>query len=326
MMHSSGDFLGSPNLDYEAWRDVVRSICGRYTPDGIEPKTFFGKARVRSICGFRSVDLSSNAHCLERTHQDVRVDARDHYYAIFQITGQSRIIQHDRIVELSVGDVAQVDPARPVTYRSKKEDDHWGSLQLPRRSLLSHLGLEPRCPSRRSGAAAARPLRQLLQDGVEDEQSMSVSANAYMRLAFCDLLGALFAPSDPEGGSLHTDRLFARIRDIIKEHFTDPDFGPCDVAVEAGISLRYLQKLFTARNSTCSHFIYSVRLDHAVCLLERRSFLKTSQPISEIAYASGFGDYTNFIRKFRRRFGHTPGSHSGDYAEPGRISTAESAS
>jgi AraC family transcriptional activator of tynA and feaB len=315
-MHSSGDFLSTPNLDYEAWRDVVRSICGRYAPGGIEPKTFSGRARVRSICGFRSVDLSSNAHCLERTRQDVRVDARDHYYAIFQMTGQSRIIQNDRNIELTVGDVALVDAARPVTYVSEKGSDHWGSLQLPRRSLLSHLGLEPRCPSRRSGAAAARPLRQLLQDGVEDQQSMSVSANAYMHLACYDLLGALFAPSDPEDASLHTDKLFARICDIIKDHFADPEFGPCDVAVEAGISLRYLQKLFTARNSTCSYFIHSVRLDHAARLLERRSFLKTSQPISEIAYASGFGDYTNFIRKFRRRFGHTPGSHSGDHAEP----------
>src|SRR3979409_1464358 len=316
-MHSSGDFLSTPNLDYEAWRDVVRLICGRYTPNGIEPNTFSGRARVRSICGFRSVDLSSNAHCLERTRQDIRVDARDHYYAIFQMIGQSRIIQNDRTVELTVGDVALVDAARPVTYVSEKGGDpRGGALQLPRRSLVSHLGLEPRCLSRRSGAAAARPLRQLLQDGVEDQQSMSVSANAYMRLPFSYLLGALFAPSDPEDTSLHTDKLFARICDIIKDHFADPDFGPCDVGVEAGISLRYLQKLFTARNSTCSHFIHSVRLDHAAHLLERRSFLKTSQPISEIAYASGFGDYTNFIRKFRRRFGHTPGSHSEDHTEP----------
>jgi AraC family transcriptional regulator, positive regulator of tynA and feaB len=317
MMHSSGDFLSTPNLDYEAWRDVVRSICGRYTPGGIEPKTFSGRARVRSVCGFRAVDLSCNAHRIDRTHQDVRADAVDHYYALFQITGQSRIIQNDQNIELTVGDAALVDAARPVTCVSKNGSGHWGSLQLPRRSLAAHLGLEPRCPFRASGAAAARPLRQLLQDGVEDEQSMSVSANAYMRLAFYDLLGALFAPSDPEDASLHTDRLFARIRDIIKEHFADPNFGPCDVAVEAGISLRYLQKLFTVRNSSCSHFIHSVRLDHAARLLERRSFLKTSQPISEIAYASGFGDYTNFIRKFRRRFGHTPGSHSREHTEPG---------
>ncbi len=309
-MHSSGDFLSTPNLDYEGWRDVVRSICGRYTPDGIEPKTFSGRLRVRSVCGFRAVDLSSNAHRLERTHQDVRVDGMDHYYAIFQVTGQSRIIQNDQNIELTVGDVALVDAARPVTYVSEKGSDHWGSLQVPRRSLVSHLGFEPRC-LRRSGAAAARPLRQLLQDGVEDEQSMSITANAYMRLAYYDLLGALFAPSDPEDTSLHTDRLFARIRDIIKEDFANPDFGPCDVAVEAGISLRYLQKLFTARNSTCSDFINSVRLDHAAGLLKRRSFLKTSQPISEIAYASGFGDYTNFNRRFRHRFGHTPRAHVG---------------
>jgi AraC family transcriptional regulator, positive regulator of tynA and feaB len=153
-------------------------------------------------------------------------------------------------------------------------------------------------------------LRQLLQNGVEDEQSISVSANAYIRLA-CDLLGALFAPY----ASLHMDILFAHICRIIRDHFANPDLRFLrDLAVEAGISLRYLRKLLTARNSTCSDFIQSVRLDCAASLLKRRSFLKTSQPISEIAYASGFGDYTNFNRKFRRRFGHIPGAHAGDHA------------
>jgi AraC family transcriptional regulator, positive regulator of tynA and feaB len=313
MMHSSSEFLSTPNLDYEAWRDAVRSICGRYTPEGIEPKAFSGRARVRSIFGLKAVELSSNAHRLERTHQDARADARDHYYAIFQTTGQSRIIQNDRNIELAAGDIALVDAARPVTYLSEKGSDQWGSLQLERRSLMFHLGLEPQCPFRRSGTAAARLLRQLLQEGVEDEQSMSVSANAYMRLAFYDLLGALFVPSDPKDACLHTDKLFARIRDIIRNHFADPEFGPCDVALEAGISLRYLQKLFTARNATCSHFIQSVRLDHAALLLKRRSLLKAGQPISEIAYASGFGDYTHFIRKFRGRFGHTPRAYAQDH-------------
>ena len=113
---------------------------------------------------------------------------------------------------------------------------------------------------------------------------------------------------------------------MIKDGFSDPDFGPVEVAAEAGISLRYLQKLFTERGSTCSEFIYSLRLGYAARLLHRRAFLATKQPVSEIAYASGFRDYTNFARKFRRRFGHTPGSHSGEHAEPGRIHTAESAS
>ena len=45
-------------------------------------------------------------------------------------------------------------------------------------------------------------------------------------------------------------------------------------------------------------------------LLRRRGSLGTSQPLSEIAYASGSRDETHFARKFRRRFGYPPGAHS----------------
>ena len=131
-----------------------------------------------------------------------------------------------------------------------------------------------------------------------------------MQLAVYDLVGALFAPSDAWPVSRHADKLFTRIRGVIKNGFADPDFGPGEVAAEAGISLRYLQKLFTERGSTCSEFIYSLRLDHAARLLHRRASLGTGQPLSEIAYACGFRDYTHFARKFRRQFGYTPGAHS----------------
>src|SRR6266478_10184940 len=69
-------------------------------------------------------------------------------------------------------------------------------------------------------------------------------------------------------------------------------------------------KLFTAHGSTCSEFIYSLRLDHAARLLHRRSSLGTSQSLSEIAYGCGFRDFTHFARKFRQRFGQTPGAYS----------------
>jgi AraC family transcriptional activator of tynA and feaB len=97
--------------------------------------------------------------------------------------------------------------------------------------------------------------------------------------------------------SLHADKQFTCICGVIKDRFADPDFGPSEVAAEAGISLRYLQKLFTARNSTCSEFIYSLRLDHAGRLLQRRALLNTSQPISEVAYDSGFSRLYSFRQK-----------------------------
>jgi AraC-like DNA-binding protein len=130
-----------------------------------------------------------------------------------------------------------------------------------------------------------------------------------MRLALYDLLGAIFAPSDPGPVSRHADRLFARIRRVIKDRSSDPDFGPAELAAETGISLRYVQKLLTARGFTCSELVYSVRLDHAAHLLERRASLSTGQHLREIAYACGFRDYAHFARRFRDRFGHAPGAH-----------------
>jgi AraC-like DNA-binding protein len=99
-----------------------------------------------------------------------------------------------------------------------------------------------------------------------------------------------------------------RVCGLIKDRYADPDISPREVAAETGISLRYLQKLFTVRGSTCSHHISSLRLDHAAHLIERRALMKTGQPLSEIAYACGFRDYTHFARGFRRRFGSAPGA------------------
>ena len=313
-MESSGDFNNTPELDYDGFIDVVHSLCGRYTPGGIEPETFSGRVRAGSICGFKTVDFSCNAHRIERMHRDVHFDGMEHYYAIFQTAGQSTILQNDQAVELAVGDVALVDSARPVTYVSEKRNGQWSCLRLPRQSLISHLGFEPEgglCRHRET--PAARLCFRLIQDAVNECDSSPASAEPYMQLAIYDLLGALFAGPDLSTISSHTDKLFKRVCGIIKDRFAEPDFGPCEVAAEAGISLRYLQKLFTARGSTCTDFIHSVRLDHAARQLHRRGLLNTSQPISKIAYASGFSNYTHFARQFRRRFGHPPVAHAGDH-------------
>ena len=154
-------------------------------------------------------------------------------------------------------------------------------------------------------------------------------ADSYMQLAVYDLVGALFAPSDPRPITRPTGKLFARICGVIKDGSSDPDFGPVEVAAKAEISLRYLQNLFTERGSTCSEFIYSLRLDAAARLLRRRALVGTGQPLSEIAYACGFRDYTHFARKFRHRFGNPPGAHArhGQSAADGivRAGTIESA-
>jgi AraC family transcriptional activator of tynA and feaB len=304
----SADLLDAPELNYERWRDLLRPDFGVHTVDN--PKGFAGRVRSRSIYGLNASEISNNIRHCERTQRDIRLDGVDHCYAVFQVGGRTIINQNDQTVELAVGDVALIESARPVTYVNNGQEKQWLVLQLPRRRLISALGFEPRGRLRgQSGARVSRLLFQLVVGTVDDEEPMPSSAGNDMQLAVYDLLGALFAPLDPAPGSLHADRLFKRICEVIKDCFADPDFGPYEISVEVGISLRYLQKLFTRRGCTCSGFIQSVRLDQAARSIKRRALIKSVEPLSAIAYACGYRDYTNFARAFRQRFGHAPGLH-----------------
>lgn len=317
-MLQNNDYLGAEQLDFGAWSALLRSLCGRHNLVDVDPRSFSGWLRGLNVCGFTAVYSSCSAHRFERTHQDVRLDDFDHYEAVFQLAGHSTIYQNDQCVRLSVGDVALVDAARPITCLSDDARAQRLSLHLPRRSLISHLGFEPQGGAcTHAGAAAARLLYEVVHDALKGAGPASPPGDSYMQLAVYNLLGALFAPPDPPPSSPHAHKLFTRIRHLIEDRITDPDFGPPEAASEAGISLRYLQKLFTQRGLTCTAFIYSLRLNHAARLLDRRRLLNTREPISTIAYDCGFRDYTHFARQFRHRFGYSPAAHSSEQSLAG---------
>ena len=254
MLQSDG-VPGTPQLDYDAWREMLRSMCGRYNPEGVEPNAFAGWVRPVRVCGITALNIGCNAHRVERTSRDARLDGVDHYFAVFQVGGQSAMTHNDQAVRLAVGDVAFVDAARPVTYFADNKGATWNTvtLNLPRQSLVSHLGFEPKGGIyRRGGTLAGRLLFDLIQEADKGEGSAFSPADSYLQLAVYDLVGALFAPSGPWPVSRHADKLFARICGVIKDSFPDPDFGPVEAAAEVGISLRYVQKLFTERGTTCS--------------------------------------------------------------------------
>src|ERR1700722_7581506 len=85
-MHPNADLLGTAELNYKQRRDLLRPNWGLYTPD--DPKTFVGRVRSRSICGFNASDISNNVRRCERTQKNVRLGGVDHFYAVFQIAGR----------------------------------------------------------------------------------------------------------------------------------------------------------------------------------------------------------------------------------------------
>jgi AraC family transcriptional regulator, positive regulator of tynA and feaB len=298
-------------LDHETWRECLRIMCGRYNAEGVVPQAFSGWLKPLEVCGFQSVNLGANAR-VERTYRDARRDGGDQFFVLCQVAGRAALKHNDERVRLDPGDVTLLDAVLPSCYSSEDEVQPWHivSLHLPRATLVSHLGFLPKGGIvGRAGSPAARLLLDLIRNP-DGRAEASDAGSRYLQWTIYDIVGALAAPMSEQVGTPGTGRLFERIRRVAERRMEDPDFGPTELAGAAGISLRYLQKLFTARGLTCSDYIYSVRLDHAARLLRRRGSLGTRQPLAEIAYVCGFRDYSHFARRFHRRFGCPPGLHS----------------
>src|SRR5258708_10779554 len=160
-MLQSDDVGGAPLLDFESWRALLRSNCGRDV-EVTAPNAFAGWMRPFNACGLEatsvkirwgSADPGCSDHRVDR-YRNVRCDGADHYLILFQVAGQTAMTQMDQAAQLAVGDVALVDAARPVTYLfSPRGADRrveapeqcvfsgeWLMLRLPRKSVRSHFG------------------------------------------------------------------------------------------------------------------------------------------------------------------------------------------
>ena len=102
----------------------------------------------------------------------------------------------------------------------------------------------------------------------------------------------------------HDPKLFQQLFDYILNHLEDPlpttkelskMFGTNEFNLKGGF--RYFFK------TSIYHLYHEERLKKA-----HRMIMETNLSIKEIALSSGFNDYVNFYKAFRKRFGYAPGS------------------
>ena len=95
-----------------------------------------------------------------------------------------------------------------------------------------------------------------------------------------------------------------RICQTIETMLAEPDLTPARVAEEHGVSLRYMQKLFTATGNTFSNYVRTRRLER--CRADLISPLHAQLSISEICFRWGFNGSAHFSRTFRSHYGMSP--------------------
>jgi AraC-like DNA-binding protein len=99
----------------------------------------------------------------------------------------------------------------------------------------------------------------------------------------------------------------SRVRDYIEEHFAKA-ITLTELSALSGVSPFHLSRQFRARYGLPPYmYLELVRVERA------RDMLQRGEPISRIAFATGFSDQSHLNRRFKRVVGVPPGQYAKTY-------------
>ena len=110
--------------------------------------------------------------------------------------------------------------------------------------------------------------------------------------------------AQPHGPAALREAHLHRVRQAIESLLAEPDLRLSQVAEAAGVSPRYLQKLFAAVGESFTRYVRLRRLER--CRLDMLSPRYADTSISSIAFRWGFNGSAHFSRAFRAQYGASP--------------------
>lgn len=115
---------------------------------------------------------------------------------------------------------------------------------------------------------------------------------------------SILSPAE-SGESIANDlnqAFLTKLKTLVKENISDPNFGVNELSVLVGMSVSVLyRKMRSISGMTINEFVKTIRLDHAKKLLETGLY-----NVNEVATMIGFEDSKYFSKEFRKVFGKTP--------------------
>jgi AraC family transcriptional regulator, positive regulator of tynA and feaB len=300
-------------LDY--YRDAVCSAFSAVVPvvapevrarfDGRIEATITGEGYLNRV--------RSTTHRVSRSPREIARGDVDWHYLFYDPHGRCAILQNGTEVVTRRSDLVLFSGIHPFTLTHAREPRlSILTFMMPGRFLRQRLGgdgpAEPVVVSEHQAfGSMIRDAARLLTD--DDPTQLSPDGRAVMFDTMFELIGLTLMskpPQEPAARS-RSHALFQLVSNEVQRKFRNPRLGAAQLAASYGISPRYVHKLFEQHGSgrTLSDLLNERRLSWAA---ERmRAPEGRDDKISDIAFAAGFSDLSQFYRAFRRRYGLPPG-------------------
>jgi AraC family transcriptional activator of tynA and feaB len=253
--------------------------------------------------------VRATAHEVVRTPAEIARSPEECFYLNYQTEGLCEIEQAGERLSLPAGSVAVFASGVPFALEHRRRPTLGvASFFVPARLLDQRVaGGAPRRPVALSrdpvvGHLVVETARVLTGGGVDPASA------ARLFSVLVDLTA--LALGDPrsrseEASSSRADATLLRLKTHVAANLADPRLDVASAARAAGISPRYLHRLFERSGSSFGAHVLEQRLLMAAGRL--RDPRAATLPVSAVAYDCGFRDLSHFGRVFKARFAATPG-------------------
>ncbi len=296
----------------EFWCDAICETYVELECDALvgnsEQGPFFGEIRIDDLASIQVSDVNSFGQLVKRTRSCISKSNSDCFLISVQTKGTGAVFQDGRQARLQTGQFALYDSARPYELQFTGPFSQT-VLRIPRDLLIQRLPtaewLTARTLDGHSGVG--RVALGMLQGIADQHVQIPSPYSERLRDSLLDLMTlACVDQSDSLAANVSSVQLvqLRSIQHFIDEHLAEEDLTPERIAAQNRISVRYLNMLFAANNTTASRWIWKRRLEFTRTDLSDPR--RATQSISEIAYRWGFNDLSHFSRAFRKEFGLAP--------------------
>lgn len=269
--------------------------------------------------------VTAQSHLVQKGRAEIAASSEDCYYLNFQMAGECRIAQNGADIVLGPGDVGLFDSSRSFSLHHERFPElKVASLMLPKQSFGNYSpNPQQRTPELLSRHPVyGRLIAEAMQTLVETAAAGTHADLEDLQMLIASLVELAGRPaSGPDSASIRSGlgtrtntpsdegarraAQLLRIKRIIRARCTTPGYSVAACAAEAGLSERYIHRLFAGDEDSFGTYLINQRLNAATGMLRHPG--SAHLPLSTIALETGFADPSHFTRAFRARYGMTPG-------------------
>lgn len=309
-----------PHEQSAFWREAATRAFVHHTFQSRSGPSFRGSIEAGSLAHLGIATFDCEPCLVSRALKDTARDDRDEIQLCLTAAGRTHFTQGDRETTTREGDLVLVDTRRAFTA-DYREDAVASVVTIPRVQLEARLGRQALLAAHKfdrhnpvvnvmAAMIAALPSTMDRVEGLV-AQRLAEQVLDMITIAFT-------ATTDTKAAALSSPRLatLLRLKFGIDHLLANPDLKPAMAAAAAGISIRYANALLAEDGTSLGEYIVSRRLDRCRQALEDHT--QALRSISDIAFSWGFSSIPHFCRRFKQRYGLSPGDYRAQFMLCGR--------